>query len=117
MGFGLHQRLYTCLTAVASPRIRRVFSCRWRDSFLEDDVAVLRGLAGHDDGVGLSRSAVKVAARESLDGAGILKGIAIGLLHFGIEGIAANGSHHVDGLRVAVELKERLEALPDEPTS
>ncbi len=72
------------------------------DPLLEDDVAVLGGFSGDNDGACLFGAFVKGVTFHALNVTCVAEGAAVACFHRGVKGVASNRFHHDDGRGVGV---------------
>ena len=82
-----------------------------RDARRQDDISVLRGVPGHDHGVGLAGSFVKIEALQAGDGWRVrpmaIDAGSVRSLDGGSEDISVDGGHHREGrLHIGVEAEQ-----------
>ena len=81
------------------------------NALLDDDIAILGGLAGNYDGVSLLGAVIERKTLDSLNFALVAESLAVLRLDRRIKSVAGNGSHHDYWNGVSVELKKRNDTL------
>ena len=85
--------------------------CDGNNALLDDDIAILGGLAGNDDGVSLLGAVIERKTLDALDLALVSESLAVLRLDRRIESVAGDGGHHDYRNGVSVELKKRNDTL------
>ena len=80
-------------------------------ALLNDDIAILGGLAGNDDGVSLLGAVIERKTLDALDLAFVAESLAVLRLDRRIESVAGNGGHHDYRNGISVKLEKRNDTL------